>query len=146
MIEEFLSILGVITIMAAFLIKRTSYSLLLLFIGSFLVCLEIAVASGPVVGLIVLSLYVGAVNTLILISLMLVPEEEIKLDWLHIASVLIASILLVLLITFLYKFSPVKMLTPAKRSLTIEDLGSIALVLMVSSVGVSFLLKGDEKR
>ena len=145
MIDEVIGIAGGAFVLAALASKRITVSISLLFIGSLLIGFTVAEHAGPIAGIVVSSLYAGALITLILVSLMAVPRSgDVKTGTLFYVALAFSSLTaLVLLYMFsTASFSPKPALT---RSISEEDAGAVILVLVSASIGIVTVLRGGKE-
>lgn len=142
MIEAFFAATGAGLVVAALLCRDVSRSLFLLFLGSLTLALDIALLAGVISGVIVASLYAGALVAMILVWLMLVEKEKVRVDLVYAASVL-GSLVSGLVLYYVLAFKGVLATRFLERPIVLEDVLSIVLALMVASIGVVHMLGGE---
>ncbi|MEZ0346292.1 MAG: hypothetical protein ABWK01_07065 [Infirmifilum sp.] len=137
-------IVGVSLVLAALFASRVSLSLLLMSLGSAVLSLAIAALAGPLSGILVAALYAGALIALMAVWLVLAGSEQARRDavyWVAIAFLLLALPAGLLIITM----SGTQQVIVVNRGLSTEDVMLLAVILMVASGGVPYVLGGDKE-
>jgi len=127
-------------VVAALLTRRLNRALALLFAGSLTLAIDIAVLSGFVAGVVVATLYAGALVAMVLVWLALLEEEEAPRDKVYLASVAAAAAAGLLLLSHTWGVAAggCADLTP-----TMMDVGCVLLALAAASIGIVRLLGGE---
>lgn len=143
MIEAVFGFVGTLLIIAALLCRKISRSLFLLFLGSITLAVDIALLSGIVSGVIVAGLYAGAMVAMILVWLMLVEEEKTIVDLVYLSSI-IGSLATGLIILYGVSSQIGGSTVLLDRPIVAEDIIAVVLALIVSSIGVVYILGGEK--
>lgn len=143
MIDVFFGLVGTLFVIASLLCRKISRSLFLLFLGSITIAVDIALLSGMVSGVIIAGLYAGAMVAMMLVWLMLIEEEKTAVDLIYLSSIL--GSLATGLIVFHGVLSSTRAAVLLDRPIVAEDIISVVLALIVSSIGVVYLLGGERR-
>ena len=143
MIEAVFGFVGTLLVIAALLCRKISRSLFLLFLGSITLAVDIALLSGIVSGVIVAGLYAGAMVAMILVWLMLVEEEKTIVDLVYLSSI-IGSLATGLIILYGVSSQIGGSTVLLDRPIVAEDIIAVVLALIVSSIGVVYILGGEK--
>ncbi|RLE59094.1 MAG: hypothetical protein DRJ35_06525 [Thermoprotei archaeon] len=143
MIEAVFGFVGTLLVIAALLCRKISRSLFLLFLGSITLAVDIALLSGIVSGVIVAGLYAGAMVAMILVWLMLVEEEKTIVDLVYLSSI-IGSLATGLIILYGVSSQIGGSIVLLDRPIVVEDIIAVVLALIVSSIGVVYILGGEK--
>ncbi|MEM0087825.1 MAG: hypothetical protein QXS92_04420 [Thermofilum sp.] len=137
-------VVGVALVLAALFAQRATASLLLMSAGSAVLSLVIAAFAGPLSGVLVATLYAGALIAMMAIWLILAEAEEAKRDALY--WVAVAFLLLALPAGLLAAWRPVLQLqAPPARVVSLEDILILSLILVVAAGGVPYVLGGERR-
>lgn len=135
---------GVVLVLAALFVRRVTASLLLMFAGSAVLSLAVAALAGALGGVLVASLYAGALIALMAIWLILAETEEVRRDavyWVAVAVLLLALPAGLLATWGLAPQAPAQF----TRSVSLEDILLLSLILMVAAGGAPHVLGGERK-
>jgi polyferredoxin len=146
MMLEVCLVLGAALALAALFTPRTAQSLLLLFGGTSLLSLAVAALCGPLCGVVVATLYAGALVALMAVWLILAETEEARRDaiyWVAVALMMIA-LLAVLLTAWAEGASATSAVGSAAREISPSDLLLLASVLVVAAGGAPYVLWGEK--
>lgn len=137
-------VVGVALVLAALFAHHTTASLLLMSAGSAVISLAIAALAGPLSGVLVATLYAGALIAMMAIWLILAEAEEAKRDTLY--WVAVAFLLLALPAGLLAAWkAAVQPPTPLVRAVDLGDVLLLSLILMVAAGGVPYVLGGERR-
>lgn len=135
---------GVVLVIAALFVQRTTASLMLMSAGSAVLSLVIAGLAGPLSGILVAALYAGALIAMMAIWLILAETEEARRDatyWVAVAFFLLALPAGLLLAWKVAPFTGERLM----RAVSHEDILLLSLILIVSASGAPYVLGGDRR-
>ncbi|ABL78473.1 hypothetical protein [Thermofilum pendens] len=143
MIEELLSVLGAVIIVGALYSKRVSLSLLLLSLGTVLVAMSIGLLVGATAGILVATVFAGALVALLSLWLIVTEKEEARADSIYVVAAVffvLITVAFAVLLAFAYRLSPVPVIL---RKFTAEDAYLLLTLLLVSVTSSIYVLRGD---
>jgi hypothetical protein len=144
MMLEIYLILGAVLVIAALFTPRTAQSLLLLFSGSLLLSLAVAELCGRLCGILVATLYAGALIALMAVWLILAEAEEARRDAVYWVAVTLMAIALPAVLLTLWA-GGTEVVGGAMREVALSDLLLLALVLVVAAGGAPYILWGERE-
>lgn len=144
MMLEIYLILGAVLVIAALFTPRTAQSLLLLFSGSLLLSLAVAELCGRLCGILVATLYAGALIALMAVWLILAEAEEARRDAVYWVAVTLMAIALPAVLLTLWA-GGAEVVGGAMREVALSDLLLLALVLVVAAGGAPYILWGERE-
>ena len=145
MMELVFAFFGTIFIIGGLLSKRITPALLLLALGTTFVALAIGLLVNTTAGLLVSTVFAGALVALMALWLIIAEEETTRADPINVLSLAFMVLLSFALMVFIaFKYHPTRNPYLYIRNMTETDLELAFLAMLVSVTGALYLLRGDK--